>query len=50
MHLSPYRGLGCCRFYGGGSVVVDLLFSVLHIVYGGSVFVFVLLSITLCPF
>ena len=31
-------------------VIVDLLFNVLPIVYGSSVFVFVLLSITLCPF
>ena len=35
---------------GGGSVVIDLLFSVLHIGCGGSVFIFVLLCITLCPF
>ena len=27
MHLSP-DGLGCCLFYGGGSVVVDFLFIV----------------------
>ena len=33
---------------GGGSVVVDLLFSVLPIVFGR--YVFVLLCITLCPF
>ena len=32
------------------SVVVDLLFNVLPIVCGSSVFVFVLLCITLCPF
>ena len=31
-------------------VVVDLLFNVLPIVCGNSVFVFVLLCITLCPF
>ena len=31
-------------------VVVDLLFNVLPIVRGSSVFVFVLLCITLCPF
>ena len=42
--------LGFCPFYGGGSVVVDLLFYVLPIVCGGSVLVFVLLCITLCPF
>ena len=32
------------------SVVVDMLFNVLPIVCGSSVFVFVLLCITLCPF
>ena len=32
------------------SVVVDLLFELLLIVCGGSVFVFGLLCITLCPF
>ena len=42
--------LGCCPFLGGGSVVVDLLFYVPPIVYGGSVLVFVLVCITLCPF
>ena len=31
-------GLGCCPFWGGGSVVVDLLFGVLPIVCGSSVF------------
>ena len=31
-------------------VVVDLLFNVLPIVCGSSVFVFALLCITLCPF
>ena len=35
---------------GGGSVVVDLLFGVLPIGCVGSVFVFFLLCITLCPF
>ena len=50
MHLSPPPGgFGCCPFYGGGSVVVDLLFNVLLIVCG-SVSVFVLLCITLCSF
>ena len=50
MHLSPAGGgLGSCPFEGSGSVVVDLLFNVLPIVCGGSVFVFVLLCITLCP-
>ena len=44
-------GFGCCPFLGGGSVAVGLLFNVLPIVYGScSVFVFVLLCITLCPF
>ena len=43
-------GLGCCPFKDGGSVVVDLLFNILLIVSASSVFVFVLLSITLCPF
>ena len=38
------------RSGGDGSVVVDLLFNVLPIVCGSSVFVFDLLSITLCPF
>ena len=32
------------------SVAVDLLFDVIPIVCGSSVFVFVLLCITLCPF
>ena len=31
MHLSP-RGLGCCPFKGGGSVVSDFLFIVTLIV------------------
>ena len=38
------------RSGGGGSVVVDPLFGVLPIGCGGSVFFFVLLCITLCPF
>ena len=37
-------------FLGGGSVVVDLLFNLLSIVCGSSVFVFVLRCITLCSF
>ena len=37
-------------FWGGGFVFVDLLFNLLPIVCGVSVFVFVLLRITLCPF
>ena len=41
--------------FGGGSVVVHLLFNVLPIVCGGgggggSAFVFVFVCITLCPF
>ena len=31
-------------------MVIELLFGVLSIVCGGSLFVFVLLCITLCPF
>ena len=42
--------MGCCSFWGGGSVVVALLFGVLPIGCGGSVFVFVLLCTTLRPF
>ena len=42
MHLRPPPG--------GGSVVAHLLFNILPIVCGSSVFVFVLLRITLCPF
>ena len=34
----------------GGSVVVELLFDVLLIACGNSMFVFVLVCITLCPF
>ena len=45
-----FGGFGWCPFLGGGSVVVDLLFNVVVIVCGGSVFVFVLVCITLCPF
>ena len=51
--LNPFKApgsLGCYLFYGGSSVVVDLLFYVLPIVCGGSVFVFALVCITLCPF
>ena len=48
--MTPPLGLGCCPFCGGGSVVVDLLFNELPIVCRSSVFVFVLLCITLCPF
>ena len=50
MHLSPPPptpgglGLGC------GSVVINQLFNVLSVVCGSSVFVFVLLCITFCPF
>ena len=42
--------LRCYPFYGGGSVVVDLLFFVPPIVCWGSVLVFVWVCITLCPF
>ena len=45
-----HGSLGCCLFLGGVYVVVHLLFSVLPIVCGGSVFVFVLVCITLRPF
>ena len=40
MHLPPRLsgGLGCCPFWGGGSVVGDLLFGVLRNGCGGSVF------------
>ena len=48
--FKPHSGLDCYPFYGGGSVVIDLLFNVLPIVCGDSVFVFVLESMTLCPF
>ena len=48
---SQVRGIGTnsSQFYGGGSAAVDLLFNVLPIVCGGSVYVFVLLCIPLCP-
>ena len=46
MHLSPMW----LRLLSGGSVVVDLLFGVLPVGCGGSVFVFVLLCIPMCPF
>ena len=41
MHLSSPSpaGLGCCPSKGSGSVVDDLLFNVLPIVCGSSVFV-----------
>ena len=32
MHLGPPGGLGCCPFWGGGSVVVDFLFIVAPVV------------------
>ena len=38
MYLSPSIGLDLCPFQGGGSVVVDLLFNVLPIVCGISLF------------
>ena len=37
-------------YFGGGSVVVDLLIYLPPIVCEGSVLVFVLVCITLCPF
>ena len=45
-------GFGCCPFLGGGSVICSfyLLFNIFLIVCGDSVFVFVLLCITLCLF
>ena len=53
MHLSPPpppSSLGCCPFQGGDSVLVDLLFNVLPIFCGDSVFVLVLGCISLCTF
>ena len=38
VYQSRPGGLGFCPFYGGGSVVFDLLFYVPHIVCLGSVF------------
>ena len=38
------------QYKTGGSVVIDPLFGVLPIDSGGSLFVFVLLCITLCSF
>ena len=52
MHLSPpspTRSLGSYPFYGGGSVVFDILSYVSPIICGGSVLVYVLVCITLCP-
>ena len=52
MHLptpSP-QWLGLLPFWGGGSVVVDLLFGVLPNGCGGSVFFFALLCVILFPF
>ena len=43
-------GLGCCPFSGGGSVFSYLLFNVFLIVCEDSVFAFVLLCLTVCPF
>ena len=47
--MTTHNSLGCCPFKGCGSVV-DLLLYVLPIVCGSSVFVFVLLCLTLRPF
>ena len=44
--FGPPGGLGCCPFWSGGSVVLDLMFYVPPIVCWGSVFVFVLVFIT----
>ena len=49
-HPTPTRSLGYCPFKGNGSVVVALLFYVPPIVYRGSVSVFILVRISLCPF
>ena len=43
-------GLVCCPFLGGGSVVFYLLYNVFLKLCGDSVFVFVLLCTTLCPY
>ena len=48
--FKPTDGLDCRPFECCGSVVVAILFNVLPLVCGNSVFVFVLLCITLCPF
>ena len=48
MHESPPSGLGCCPFQGGGSVAVNLLFNVLPIVGGSSVFFFLFCYALLC--
>ena len=47
MHFGPPGGLGCCPFWGGGSVVVDFLFIVTPIVgvCGCSMFCCVLLCV-----
>ena len=49
MHLSPPGGLGCCPFYGGGSVGVDSLLIGTPIV-GVCNCSMLLLCVTLCPF
>ena len=48
--FKPPRWLSLQSVLRGGSVVVDLLFNVLLIVHGSSVFVFVSLCFILCPF
>ena len=50
IHLSPPVSLGYCAFLGSGSVVVNLLFYASPIVCRGSVLVFDLVCVTLCPF
>ena len=42
--FGPHGGLGCCPFWGGGSVVVGFLLA------WESVIVVCLLYVTLCPF
>ena len=44
----PPVGLGCCPFKGDGSVVIDLLFNVLPIVCGISVFLSLFCYALLC--
>ena len=39
--FEPPGSLGCCPFYGGADVVVDLLFYVPPIAFEGSLLVFV---------
>ena len=50
MYLSPSRWLRLLFVLRRGSVAVDSLFYVPHKACGGSVLVFCLLIINLCPF